>query len=602
MSQPAEPVRGEAGVASLVPFGAGRDKPRDYLAAWRAFRENSDSLGLSWNILKYGVCDSCSIGSRGLADDGAPGLHLCVKRLAGLRDHTMPALAPIDVLDIGRLRELEPRALGRLGRVPTPMVYRAGSRGFDPVDWETAFELLAPSLRQADPRKMAFVAHGARSNEAFYALARTARLLGCNNTDLVERPMHDVLAELEAHLGTGAATCSLFDLAAADLIVVVGAGFGATHPALARYLATAKQQRGARVVCLMEPGAQPPSGHWNPTAPLSALFGTPIVDDAIPLATDGAAHFLQGVLKGLLDRDATADAWLSERTAGWEDVALRVREGSWEELEDRSQGRRAQMEWVANLAHRAGNVVVVLASADPMAAQAAVALQLAQGMLGKPGCGIVPLTGIGELGSRDCGLVPDAHPGGRSLSKTKALRDHWGDHPLSRWKGASADNLPGDLALLYAMGPGPRVDDVPVRVHQVTGLDPACLAEPGELTVILPEQSIYEEIGGVTLTSVERRVRFSPQIARYAVGEARSAWRIPMQLASVARPELAGSMSIPDVFALRQEMSACIPHFQGLDGLERPGDSLQWGGARLHVGEFDQMADGKAIFPVAWLE
>ena len=62
-------------------------------------------------------------------------------------------------------------------------------------------------------------------------------------------------------------------------------------------------------------------------------------------------------------------------------------------------------------------------------------------------------------------------------------------------------------------------------------------AEGGEV-ILLPAATRYEQEGGGTETTTERRIVFSPEIPGHQVGEARSEWRIFAELASRVRPDL----------------------------------------------------------------
>ena len=83
-NQPA--IKGEAGFASLVPFGIGKTKPNHFAEMAGVVWENRDNLQYAWNILNHGVCDGCSLGPRGLEDDVIEGTHLCMSRLKLLRN------------------------------------------------------------------------------------------------------------------------------------------------------------------------------------------------------------------------------------------------------------------------------------------------------------------------------------------------------------------------------------------------------------------------------------------------------------------------------------------------------------------------------------
>ena len=52
-----EPLRGEAGISGLSPFGLGRTKPHHFIEMMGVAWENRDNLQYAWNILQHGVCD-----------------------------------------------------------------------------------------------------------------------------------------------------------------------------------------------------------------------------------------------------------------------------------------------------------------------------------------------------------------------------------------------------------------------------------------------------------------------------------------------------------------------------------------------------------------
>ena len=55
---------------------------------------------------------------------------------------------------------------------------------------------------------------------------------------------------------------------------------------------------------------------------------------------------------------------------------------------------------------------------------------------------------------------------------------------------------------------------VSLRIHQDININTSMLVDPADLVVILPAQTRYEQRGGGTSTSTERRIRFSPENQR----------------------------------------------------------------------------------------
>jgi predicted molibdopterin-dependent oxidoreductase YjgC len=119
----------------------------------------------------------------------------------------------------------------------------------------------------------------------------------------------------------------------------------------------------------------------------------------------------------------------------------------------------------------------------------------------------------------------------------------------------------------------------------------------GGEVLVLPAQTRYEQRGGGTSTSTERRVRFTPEIAGRRIGEAKPEWEIPVLIGRALKPNR------PDVFAfsesadVRKEMGRVMPLYKGIEKLEKEGDWVQWGGERLgEGGTFPNMPGGRARF------
>src|SRR5690606_32486227 len=114
------------------------------------------------------------------------------------------------------------------------------------------------------------------------------------------------------------------------------------------------------------------------------------------------------------------------------------------------------------------------------------------------------------------------------------------------------------------------LERVPLRVHQDVMLSSQMLVE-GDDVIILPVATRYEQEGGGTETTTERRIVFSPEIPRQ-VGEARSEWRLFADVARRVRPELTAAFAWPDNQALRAEIAEVVPAYAGIEALADTGD------------------------------
>jgi predicted molibdopterin-dependent oxidoreductase YjgC len=142
---------------------------------------------------------------------------------------------------------------------------------------------------------------------------------------------------------------------------------------------------------------------------------------------------------------------------------------------------------------------------------------------------------------------------------------------------------------------------VPLRIHQDIVLTSAMLVDPAYAVLLLPAQTRYEQRGGGTQTSTERRVYFSPEIPGRRIGEARAEWEIFMQLAEQVRTETAHLVHFEDGTAIRAEIAKAVPEYDGIQNLREKGDAFQYGGPRLCEGGIFPMPDGRARFTVVSL-
>ncbi len=140
---------------------------------------------------------------------------------------------------------------------------------------------------------------------------------------------------------------------------------------------------------------------------------------------------------------------------------------------------------------------------------------------------------------------------------------------------------------------------VPLRVHMDIVLSSQMLVEPADTVVLLPATTRYEVPGGVTETSTERRIIFSPEIPGSRIGEARPEWEVFMELAKrVVETQVIASLHFDDTIAIRQEIAQVVPQYAGIQHLKEAGDQFQYGGSHLCFGWNFPTKDGKAHFAV----
>jgi hypothetical protein len=194
-------------------------------AAWMSRRH----LGYAADVLRHTACATCSLGSKGLRDHVAPGLHLCGRRLDDL-DRLLAepmehgALRGADLLDRDGLRAL--------GRLSTPQIRRRGGR-FEPLTWTDAANLLGRRLREQS--WSLHVGDEDLGDEDAWMLAQMAQQLGATSIQRRGSVRPRWIQALEAATGFGASPSSLADLPDAQRIVLWGP-VDRTHPELRRWL------------------------------------------------------------------------------------------------------------------------------------------------------------------------------------------------------------------------------------------------------------------------------------------------------------------------------------------------------------------------------
>jgi molybdopterin-dependent oxidoreductase alpha subunit len=615
----------DAWLSRLVPFGMNhRSDPHPYRDLLGAVWENKRELSYAWSILKRGVCDGCSLGSYGLHDTVIGGLHLCANRLKLLRLNTMGALAPSAIKDVRRLQALKPEKLRFLGRLAYPMIRWRNDRGFAQIAWPEAFEIIRRAIHDTPPHELGFCAPSCGvTNEVYYVFQKLARALGTNNIGLSSPPCHtNGVSGLKTTLGVGAPTCSLSDLIDTDLLVILDADLANKQFAITKYLKYARK-RGTRIIVVKsvrEPGLES-SGSLS--LPSGAAFGSKLVGDIFfDLRVGGEIAFINGVLKTLMEWNRIDREFVARHTNGFDKLASALGQQSWERLEHGSGVARQEMERFAALYGSVSRAVFVYGTgltrpelgADNV--KAVVNLALVRGMLGREKCGIMPIHDRSGLqGGGECGVAPDQFPGGFAVDDESARRfsNLW-RHPVSSAPGLTLVQMmeaarEGKLKFLYLLGGNfldafadrgvatAALSRVTVRIHQNMVLNPSVLVEGPEAVLVLPAKTRYEQKGGGTLTTNERKICFTPEIPGHSIGDSLPAWEIPTIIGQRSMPN--GDLLFPfnDSQSIREEMARVVPIYQGIERLANEGDYLQWGGPQLFKGgTFRGMPGERAFF------
>jgi molybdopterin-dependent oxidoreductase alpha subunit len=608
--------------ASWKPFGLGEQYPNNYWEVIRAAWLSRGQFTYAWDILNQGVCDGCALGTTGMKDWTTDGIHVCNVRLRLLRMNTMPAFDPAILADVSTLQRQKSAELRELGRLPYPMVRHRGEVGFRQISWDEALGLISDRIRATTPDRLSFyLTSRGTVNETYYAAQKAARAMGCNNIDNAARICHSPsTAALKTMLGVAATTCSYKDWIGTDLLVFIGSNVANNQPVTVKYLHWAKKA-GTRIVVInpyREPGME---RYWVPSLPESALFGTKFAEDFFLINQGGDQAFLNGTIKHLIEQNWLDQAFIDRYTTGFTDLKAAIEQQSWADLESNSGATQADMLAFAQMIAAAQKAVFVWSMGITQHecgednVRSIINLALTKGFVGREGCGLMPIRGhSGVQGGAEMGCYTTALPGGKPITPENAqsLSDQWGfDVPTTPGLMASAmlDAAHAEtLEVLFSVGgnflevlPDPKyvetaLQRVPLRVHMDIVLSSQMLVDPADTVVLLPATTRYEVPGGVTETSTERRVIFSPEVPGPRIGSARPEWQVLTELAQRVRPDLVAQLSFADTAAIRQEIAQVVPEYAGIQHLREAGDQFQYGGAHLCFGWQFPTPDGKAHF------
>jgi predicted molibdopterin-dependent oxidoreductase YjgC len=229
----------------------------------------------------------------------------------------------------------------------------------------------------------------------------------------------------------------------------------------------------------------------------------------------------------------------------------------------------------------------------------------------------MPIRGhSGVQGGAEMGCYATAFPGGLAVNEVNAaaLSAQWGfsvpSEPGLDSTGMVEGARRGDIEVLWSSGgnfldvlPAPDItraalERTPLRVHQDIVLTHQMLVDPGEIVLLLPAATRYEQAGGGTSTTTERRVAFSPELDGPPVGEARSEFEIFLDVARRVDPARAEHLGCGTAQEIREEIARVIPAYAGIETLHATGDAIQVGGPRLCADGVFPTADGRAHFTV----
>ena len=500
-------------------------------------------------------------------------------------------------------------------RLTRPLV--RGGRGFEPIGWDEALDIVVDRIERIQRRHgrdaVAVLGGASLTNEKAYLMGKFARLaLRTRHIDYNGRlcMVSAGAGNLKA-FGIDRAANPWADIAAADLIMVLGSNVSECSPITTDYIWRARD-RGARLI-VVDP-------RLTPIARTADLFlpVRPGRDSALMNAILHAVIRLGGIdqdfiaahTNGFEELQRTVEAYAPERVESLVGIpAARIIEAA----ELWVQAPRTMLLHARGIEHHTKGVENVLTCIN---------LVLATGKIGKPGCGYATITGQGNgQGAREHGQRCNQLPGARDIENPAhraVVAERWGVDPEDLpGKGGTAPQIlekihAGEIKGLLSLCFNPMVSlpDTAFTRAALERLDfyvaiDFFMSETARHADLILPGSLHEEDEG-TVTSAEGRVIRIRQAVQ-PPGEARQDWRIVCAIAErLGCGEKFAFQSPSDIFdELRALSAGGVADYSGItyEKIERqmgvfwPCPSEDHAGTpRLFEGGRFAHADGRARF------
>jgi formate dehydrogenase alpha subunit len=384
------------------------------------------------------------------------------------------------------------------------------------------------------------------------------------------------VAGLVASFGSGAMTNSIPEFENADCVLITGSNTSEAHPLIASRIMRARAN-GSKIIVV-----DPRTTQMCMLADLH-LRQQPGTDVA----------WLNGLMNVIISEGLADEAFIAERTEGFEELRENVAEYTPEYVEQVAGIPAEDLVLAARMYGEASSASIVYAmgitqhttGVDNVLSCANLAMLT--GNLGRPSTGVNPLRGQNNVqGACDLGSLPNVYPGYQSVTAPNVqakFEGAWGV-PLSDQVGLTVTEMvelsgSGEIKAMYVMGENPLIADPDINHTRecMEKLDflvvqDIFLSETAEIAdVVLPGVSYAEKDG--TFTATDRRVQLV-QKAINPVGDSKPDWEIINLLAKQMGGSGFDHSSVEEIMA---EITALTPIYGGVtyDRLKH-GNVLQW--------------------------
>jgi len=494
--------------------------------------------------------------------------------------------------------------------------------GFVPVSWPSAVDRVASEIRriqaESGPDAFAVVSGSSLTTEKTYLLGKFARLaVGTANVDYNGRLcMVSAAAANKKALGMDRAPNPWSDIPLADVVLVAGANIAECAPITTDYIWRARD-RGAKLI-MADPRVTP-------------LART--ADCFLGLRPGTDAALMAAILNQLIARDLVDHDFISAHTVGFEDAAAAVAAMTPVVAQEITGVPASRIEAAAELWGAPGTGVLLHARGIEHHTNgvdnvlSCINLGLATGRYGRPGCGVMTITGQANgQGGREHGQKADQLPGARDISNPEhraVVAQHWGCSPddipaaglsyQEQFEAILDGRIKGMLLIctnpVVALPDSRRVREALDKLEFFAVID-FFMSETASHADVVLAGSLHEEDEGIVTTAEGRCVKINAAVT--PPGNARRDWEIILDLAKRLDAERYFPFEGPrDIFEeLRRVSSGAIADYAGMTWERLEAEhGLFWpcptedhpGTPRLYEGGRFAHADGKARFiPVTY--
>ncbi len=583
-------------------------------AVWYTLRKGREAGGI-WKMYRAmrtrNACKTCALGMGGqrggMVNEIGGFPEVCKKSLQAMAADMQGGIRSDfwSTYSVPQLQKFSPRELEFCGRLTEPVLLEQGSQYYRPITWDDALGRISAKLRDTPADDTFWYFSGRSSNEAGFLLQLFARLYGTNNVNNCSYYCHQASGVgLASTIGSGTASIVLEDLEKADLVFVIGGNPPSNHPRLMTSLKHVRNH-GGRVVVINPVRELGLINFLVPSDPWSLLFGTKIASRYVQPHIGGDLALLTGIAKRVVELGAHDEAFLAAHCEGAKDLLARLAELSWEEIEAGSGVPRAEIEamaeeyssakrvvfsWTMGITHHAHGVENV---------QAIVNLALLRGMVGRPGCGLMPIRGHSNVqGIGSMGVTPALKQAVFEALQTQLgvqLPTTPGLDTLGCMEQAELGRLRFGLCLggnLYGSNPDSTyaahaMAQLEMLVYLSTTLNTGHAHGLAKETIILPVLARDEEPQPTTQESMFNYVRLSDGGPRRHTGP-----RSEVEVVAEFGDRVLGSegpipwREMTDTNRIREVISRVVPGFEKIGAIGETKQEFQIGGRTFHEPRF----------------